>query len=130
MDELTKLCERTITKMNTSDALEHIALLIDASHDTQFERGLNRTLFLLEELSKRDIESSVGALIEYFRANAWAAKSHLFGSRSSWAWEQPELQEELLTLSRAANHPGFSSLHRIRRCQILTNRANLLNSVI
>ncbi len=35
----------------------------------------------------------------------------------------------MLALSRAANHPGFAKLGKGRRCQILTNRANLLNTV-
>jgi hypothetical protein len=35
----------------------------------------------------------------------------------------------MLALSRAANHPGFPKLAKGRRCQILINRANLLNTV-
>ncbi|WP_313808711.1 LA2681 family HEPN domain-containing protein [Sphingobium sp.] len=68
-------------------------------------------------------------MIEYFRANAWAARSHIAKVRQSWSWESVERQEELLALSRAATHPGFASLDKVRRCQILTNRANVLNTV-
>lgn len=41
----------------------------------------------------------------------------------------PERQAELLALSRASNHAGFASLDKVRQCQILTNHANLLNTV-
>lgn len=41
-------------------------------------------------------------------------------------WEHPAREEQILALSRAVAHPGFSKLHKIRRCQVLTNRANQL----
>ncbi len=129
LEYLKKKCERSITKMSDAEALEHIALLIDASFEASFERGVKRALTLLDTLSQRDLTDSDGALTEYFRANAWAAMSSIANARRSWSWEAPELQEELLALSRAANHAGFAGLDKVRRCQILTNQANLLNSV-
>jgi len=128
-ETLTKLSERTITKMDDQQALEHIGQLVDASHDARFLRGANRALYLLDELSKRNLTEKDGVLVEYFRANAWAAKSHCADIRRSWDWEQPERQEEILALSRAVNHPGFMQLGKVRRCQILTNYANMLNTV-
>lgn len=122
---LNKQCERSITKMSDAEALAHIGKLIDAS----FERGSKRALYLLDELSKRKLGDSDGALVEYFRANAWAALSHIANVQQSWSWEAPERQAELLALSRASSHAGFASLDEIRRCQILTNHASLLNTV-
>jgi hypothetical protein len=127
-EDLNKRCERSITKMSDAQALAHIAELIDDSFDASFERGAKRALYLLDELSKRELADKDGVLVEYFRANAWAARSHIANVRRSWSWEAPERQEELLALSRAANHPGFASLDKVRRCQILTNHANLLNT--
>ncbi|MGB6009494.1 LA2681 family HEPN domain-containing protein [Castellaniella sp.] len=126
---LNKYCERSITKMSDAEALAHISELIDNSHDASFERGAKRALYLLDELSKRKLAEKDSVLVEYFRANAWAARSHIVNTRQSWTWEAPERQAELLALSRASNHPGFTSLNKIRRCQILTNHANLLNLV-
>jgi len=126
---LNNQCERSITKMSDAEALAHIGGLIDDSSDASFERGVKRALYLLDDLSKRELIDTDGALIEYFRANAWAALSHIANVRRSWSWEAPELQAELLALSRASNHSGFASLDKIRRCQILTNHANLLNMV-
>ena len=128
-EDLSKRCERSITNLSDAQALAHIGRLIDDALDASFERGVKRALYLLDELSKRELADTDGALAEYFRANAWAARSHIANVRRSWSWEAPERQEELLALSRASNHSGFASLDRVRRCQILTNHANLLNVV-
>lgn len=129
IDALHKLCERSIARMGDGEALALVADLIDSSFDASFERGAKRALFLLGELGKRSLSDKDVTLIEYFRANAWAARSHMANVRQSWSWESVERQEELLALSRAAIHPGFVSLDKVRRCQILTNRANVLNTV-
>jgi len=128
-EDLNKQCERSITKMSDAEALAHIGKLIDDAFDASFERGGKRALYLLDELSKRKLGDSDGALAAYFRANTWAALSHIANFRQSWSWEAPERQAELLALSRASSHAGFASLDKIRRCQILTNHANLLNTV-
>jgi hypothetical protein len=128
-DDLNKQCERSITKMSDTEALAHIGQLIDDAFDASFERGAKRALHLLDKLSNRELVDTDGALLEYFRANAWAALSHRANVRRSWSWEAPERQAELLALSRASNHPGFASLDKVRRCQILTNHANLLDMV-
>lgn len=129
LEDLNKRCERSITKMSDAQALTYIGELIDDAFDASFERGAKRALYLLDELAKRTLDDKDGVLTEYFRANAWAARSHIAKVRQSWYWEAPERQEELLALSRAATHPGFASLDKVRRCQILTNHANLLNMV-
>lgn len=129
LEGLQKQCERSITKMSDAEALAHIGQLIDNAFDASFERGARRALYLLDELSKRELIDTDGALVEYFRANAWAALSHIANVRRSWSWEASERQEELLALSRATNHTGFASLDKVRQCQILTNHANLLNMV-
>lgn len=129
LQALVKRCALSITKMSDDEALKYIALLIDDSDDMEFERGAKRALYLLDELSKRPLAEKDAALADYFRANAWAARSRIADVRQSWSWECAERQEEMLALSRAANHPGFAKLGNERRCQILTNRANLLNTV-
>lgn len=100
IEDLNKRCERSITKISDAQALSHIGGLIDDAFDASFERGAKRALFLLDELSKRDLVDTDGALVEYFRANAWAALSHIMNVRRSWSWEAPERQAELLNSSR------------------------------
>ncbi len=127
--DLQKLSERAIRKLSDVDALDHIAHLIDHSTDAGFARGARRALTLLDELETRPLQPEHGALACYYRANAWAGKAHPAGHDHSWAWEQPETQQQLLALCRAASHDGFHKLDRVRRCQILINRGNLLNAV-
>jgi hypothetical protein len=93
-EDLNKCCERSITKMSDTEALAHIGRLIDDAFDASFERGAKRALYLLDEFSKRELTDREGALVEYFRANAWAARSHIANVRQSWSWEAPERQEE------------------------------------
>jgi LA2681-like HEPN len=127
--EMEKLRQRSIAKLDADAALNHIAILIDSSLDAQFRRGVERALYLLNELAKRELMPNQGALIEYFRANAWSAKEELAGERGSWDWEHAEREQQILALSRAAAHPGFAKLDVSRRCQVLTNHANLLNTM-
>lgn len=126
---LERLRESSIAKLNDDTALDHIGTLIDASHDAGFARGADRAIYLLDELAKRDLDVKHGATLEYFRANAWAVKEVASGEHGSWAWEYPEREQQILALSRAAVHPGFVELDLMRRCQILTNRANQLNAM-
>lgn len=127
--DMEKLRGQSINKLGADAALDHIATLIDSSLDHCFPRGGDRALFLLDELSKRELSPMQGALVEYFRANAWGAKEALAGNRGSWDWEQSDCEQQILALSKAAAHPGFVDLDVLRRCQILTNRANLLNTI-
>ena len=64
-EDLSKDCERSITKMSDAEALAHIGRLIDDAFDASFERGAKRALYLLDELSKRKLVDSDGALVEY-----------------------------------------------------------------
>lgn len=128
-EDLEKLRERSISKLDDTAAFEHVGDLIDASHDAGFGRGADRALYLLDELSRRELSVQHGALSEYFRANAWAVKEEVAGDRGSWAWEHPEREQQVLALSRAAVHPGFVELDIVRCCQILTNRANQLDTM-
>jgi hypothetical protein len=128
-DNLKRLSDRTIRKLSDEEAFNHIGLLIDRSADAAFERGAQRALYLLDEMEQRALSPEHGALLHYFRANAWHLKGDLAGHGRSWTWEQPETLQEILALSRAASHNGFALLNKIRQCQILTNRANLLNGV-
>lgn len=128
-DDLARLASRSIRRLGGDEALAHIALLIDLSGDHEFERGAKRALYLLDELEQRPLTPGQSALLQYYRANAWSIKGRLANDLSAWGWENSETQQEILALSRAVTHPGFASLDKLRKCQILTNRANLLNTV-
>ena len=103
LKELNERCEHSITKMNDKQALEFIAKLIDDASDASFERGVKRGLYLLDQIAERTLNDE-DAIVEYLRANAWAARSHIVKTRRSWFWDVPEHQEEFLALSRAITH--------------------------
>jgi len=118
-------------EVSKETAIEMVGHLIDLSCDLNRALGTTRALEWCDMLEQRDLSNSEAALLAYFRANAWANRQrekrpdHM----STWAWEQPETQEQVLHLRRAVNGPGFDELNALRRCQVLTNLANQLNTV-
>lgn len=117
--------------LSAEKALERIGLLIDLSGDLAREEGIARALEWADELEKGSLSAPDAALLKYFRANAWANRQKArHGDRvAAWAWEQPELQQQLLHLRGAVQHEGFHELPDLRRCQIFTNLANQINIV-
>ena len=112
------------------DALDGVGLLIDHAFDHSDRELADRALDWCGGLEGRELRPVHRALLDYFQANAWANRQA--ASRQdraeTWAWEQPELQKQVLYLRRALNNPAFESLETIRRCQILTNLANQLDT--
>jgi hypothetical protein len=126
-DTLQKIVGRSIRSLSNEAALNHIASLVDLSSDHLCLRGAEHALLLLDKLKNRDLSPSQAATLHYFRANAWSVKSKI-AQQDAWFWERTEMQQEILELSRAVNHDGFNQLDKVRKCQILTNRANALNA--
>ncbi len=120
---------RTIMKLDDDSALSHIGILIDKSDEKNFTRGIDRAFHLIEEFSKRNLSEKNRTILEYFRANAWASRERISDDRNPWNWENPEREQQILALSRASTSPGFIEINAIRRCQILTNRANQLSEM-
>jgi len=115
--------------LSAAKALEQIGLLIDLSGDLEREEGTVRALQWADQLEGASLSPS--DLLAYFRGNAWAnrQKARHSDHASVWAWEQPELQQQLLHLRRAVQHEGFRELPDLRQCQIFTNLANQINTV-
>ena len=118
----------SINELNNEDAIDLIGEFIDSCADSDYAQGADKALELLEELEKRTLQVKDEATIEYFRANAWDIKAKAAGVRNSWSWEHKEQEKQILALSKAAYHKGFNELNKIRQCQILTNRGNLINT--
>ncbi|HWH84723.1 MAG TPA: LA2681 family HEPN domain-containing protein [Burkholderiaceae bacterium] len=121
----------TLDGLPPDDALQAIAQLVDHALD-QGDLSLTlRALNWCEQTESRLTSDGQRILLDYFRANAWA---HRQGTRHSdrsaaWAWDQEELQQQVFFLRRARNSPAFDELPLLRRCQILTNLANQLDTV-
>lgn len=119
-----------ITGMSDTQALAQIGDLINASGDAISAPGTDRAFTQLDELEKRTLAPELAALARYFRANAWDNRIKIaHGESNTWAWEQPERQEQILALRQAMAHAGFSKLHPFHQCQIFTNLANNLSTI-
>jgi len=113
------------------EALARLGVLIDSSLDNKNPEYLRRAIAVCEELSRRDLSPNQAILLDYLSANAWSNLRVLsrIDQNTTWEWQQEEFEKEILYLRRALSSSAFGSLSRIRRCQILTNLANALNSV-
>ena len=127
---LGSLIARRIGELtNDDDALTHIGQLIDAALDHGSSVGVARAFELLEQLRSRTMSAVHEATAHYFAANAWDAKRLQRNAADPFAWEQPEVQSEILELRKATRHAGFSELPCALRCRILTNLGNQLSFI-
>lgn len=124
-----ELIGREIEGLSANDALAHIGALIDAALDEQSIPGTDRAFVLLDSLTEGSLSPDDAALSHYFRANAWDNRRREKTDHDVWAWEQPEVGEQILELRRSIRHEGFEQLSSMRQCQILTNLANQLDSI-
>jgi hypothetical protein len=120
-----------IGNLTDTEALDLIAHLVDQACDTADLALTDRLFCLADELRERGLQPPEAALLDYFMANAWACRyQQRLGDRTAvWDFEQPEVQHQVFLLRRAAHSPGFATLNAIRRCQILTNLGNQLDTL-
>ena len=97
-------------ELSAAEALEQVGLLIDLSGDLAREEGTARALLWAEELERGSLSAADAALLKYFRGNAWANRQKArHGDRSAvWAWEQPELQQQLLSVATCSMRVSVS----------------------
>lgn len=121
----------SIKGLPNDKALDLIALLVDQAFDIKDAALVEHALSLADELEARSLQPSERALLDYFRANAWACRyqQRLGDQAAIWDFEQPEIRQQVYLLRRALNSPGFIELDDLRRCQILTNLANQLHTL-
>jgi hypothetical protein len=121
----------TINGLSDADALDLIGLLVDQASDAADLALVDHALSLADELGARNLQPPEMALLDYFRANAWACRyEQRLGDRAAvWDFEQPEVRQQVFLLRRAANSSGFTAMDAMRRCQILTNLGNQLDTV-
>lgn len=117
--------------MPDADVLDAIAKLVDQAGDAGSSALIDEALAIADTLEARGLQSEELAVLDYFRANAWACRQRLNRREraETWDFDQPEVREQVFLLRRAMNSPSFESLHPIRRCQILTNLGNSLDTL-
>lgn len=121
----------TIDGLSISESLNVIALSIDRASDGGDIPLLMHCISLADQLESRGLHPEDASLTDYYRSNAWAGcyQPRHRDHDDAWSFEQPELQKQIFFLRRSANSPGFSGLSTIRRCQILTNTGNALETL-
>ena len=125
--DLADLIGKSIDGLTDAQAIDHVALLVDASADAHSPTGTDRAFMLLDEIRRRELAPEFAVLTHYVAANAWDARLRQKQLHDVWSWEQPEIEAQILELRRALRHQGFERLHIVRRCQVLTNLANQLS---
>lgn len=133
MANLARLMARTtLVDLSSTDALEHLGLLIDVAGDEQSEEGLRHAVHLGEELLDSGIAGADAAIVHYFLGNAWCRLRDLRGfadQNTVWEWEHEEAGAAILAFRKAYTHRRSADLALLRRCQIATNLGNLYSNV-
>jgi hypothetical protein len=111
--------------------LNHLARLIDLAFVFKHAEATKRALQVGEGIRKRTLTPTQTAILNYYLSNAWANSRQLVrpAGQDLWKWEQPEVERQIIHLRRALRGAGFNELDSLRRCQIITNLGNLLNTV-
>ena len=121
----------SVDVLDAEAALNHLARLIDLAFFFKHVDGTKRALEVGEEITKRSLTPAQTAILDYYLSNAWSNRKQLERpvGHDEWKWEQPEVEKQIIYLRRALGSDGFQELDALRRCQILTNLGNLLNTV-
>lgn len=116
--------------LDDDKALNRIGSLVDLSDAEARADGVDQVLAWCAMLDGRTLSSEQQALLHYYWANAWAARQRQrhIDVDAAWSWRQEEIREQIVHLRTALTSEGFGSLDAYRRCQILTNLANQLNT--
>jgi len=117
--------------LTDKEGLDAVAQLVDDALDQSDSELIDKALAWCQQLDARPLHPKQRALLDYFRANAWANRQQLIQSDRTavWAWDLEASQQQIFLLRRAFNNEAFEELHLIRRSQIFTNLANQLNTV-
>lgn len=120
----------TLAELSPAVGLDAIAQLVDYAFDHKNEALTTKSLYWCEEIEPRLVSEIQRIDLDYYQANAWANRqSERQHNRAEiWAWEQEELQKQIFFLRRAIQSPAFSIAPVRRKCEILTNLANQLDT--
>jgi len=135
-DFRTGMQTKAVSDLEATEAIGLIGGLIDSAELLQKKKGIKHALNLTDQaLEEKTLSNEQEARLYYFAGNAHSIldKFDKAGGSGSeiWAqnWERPKIEPVILYYRRAVNHPGFEELPLPRKCQILTNLGNTLNSV-
>lgn len=120
--------------LSSGDLLSCLGQLIDLSFDLHEIIGLDKAISIIDSIDNQKLTSEQRAIFNYFAANAWSNKYELVRKSNpekirNWEFEPVELQNVVRYLRLSINEEGFSSLHKIYRCNVFTNLANTFDTL-
>lgn len=121
----------TLDGKKGNEQVDIIGRLIDLSFDLNREDGVRKAFELAKTIDKTEISPTDLIVYHYDIANGWSVirKLNRSGITEDWDFEQEELNNEIVNLRIALNHPSFGDLQLERQCQILTNLGNLFSYI-
>lgn len=122
--------DKSLDAYPPSEALDHIAGLIDDATDNALPEQARQALQLCNELEKR-LDARQLVDLNYYRANAWAVirDANHYDESKVWEWNQVEILNEIFYLRSAVSSAAFISHEPLRQCQILVNTGNILSHI-
>lgn len=117
---------RDAAALTGRDGLRLLGLVTDLSSGLADGACLERALKIADIVLPKLSEPTDIAELHFFLGNVWEGLRTLrrAADEGGWAWDQPELVKANRAYRTAYTSEGFSSLHRYRKCQILTNIGN------
>jgi hypothetical protein len=99
----TLMSRESLEGLTVKDQLNMTGVLVDIAGDLGREDGTARALEWCDRIEAGRATEQQKALIEYFRANAWANRQHAKHTDTDaiWQWVQPELQRQVYHLRKA-----------------------------
>jgi len=127
----TILATATLASLPPEKAVDDLGNWVDFGCDAGRVDVLKHVLTLATSIDRSKCDALTLVNLDYYLANAWAGLRCLKGPHpsGSWEWEQPEIEHELLCLRRAMRSHAFAATPEARRCQILTNAGNCLDTI-
>ena len=120
------LPQASLAHLPAQEALDKLALFVDAAGDTGHRAGLEHAIKLAATI-RPQCPAAKMAVLDYFEGNVWSClrKLNHREGKDPWAWRQPELVQEVMCFRRALN--GSARLPLDRQLPMLTNLGNIMS---
>ncbi len=124
--ELDSALAQDLSLLSGEEGLRLLGLIIDYSTNLADSEALEQALAIANAVQPKLADARQAAELHFFLGNAWdeLRKLRRAADGGGWSWDQPELVKANRAFRTAYSSEGFSSLHRYRKCQILTNIGN------
>ncbi len=109
--------------------IKTLARKIDEAYDAGDTHALTQLIQECERLLDKSCVHKVAIWFLISNCHAGKAQEEQMRKGSRWSWKQDHLVRQVLSLRRAVVEPSFNLADKVLRCKILTNLANVLNSL-